>query len=539
MRILAITSYASLKLKVFFINFFFFSLINFPNLHASPLPAPPSFILEEATITSLQEALKNNTLTCENLIKAYLERIRRYNFTTHEGIPPINAFTELNPSALEAARELDKFYAETHHLKGPLHCVPVVLKDNIDSFDTTTTAGSLALLGNQPLQDAFLVKRLRQAGAIILGKGGMDEFAWGMTGISSRSGRIGNAYDSSKNPGGSSGGTAAAISANFAVIGIGTDNSGSIRIPAAFNGLVGLRPSTGLISQSGIFPMGNLDGTAGPMTRSVEDLAVVLSLIAKPDPLDTQTQNVPRINSYKIYLNKEGLRGKRIGIVRHVGSLNTFENMPKEIQSVFQKSFQKLQELGAIVIDDISLDQFDVRREDNQAGEIQDIDIYLGSFPASRKSFYEICQSGQLGIFKTVEECLKFIKTVPPKESSQYKKVRARFKKNKEYIHTVMDIYHLDALAMPITTEGDATYTIAHINTWQAPISSNAGLPSLVFTIGYNPSTHLPIGLEIIGRKFHEGTLIEIAYAYEKETPPRVKPRLISSSYETLYNPKR
>ena len=264
---------------------FLISLLFFLALLANPTLAQMQFNLEEATIDSIHTAIKNHQITCTQLITAYLNRIKKYNLSVDKAAP-INAFTEINPSVLNEAQYIDDTYAKTKKLVGPLHCIPVLLKDNIDSFDTTSTSGSFALLGNQPTKDAFLVSRLRKAGAIILGKGGMDEFASGMIGISSRSGRIGNAYDSTKNPGGSSGGPAAGVSANFAVIGIGTDNSGSVKIPAAFNGLVGLRPSTGLISQQGIFPMGTLDAAAGPLTRTTKDLAIVLDVIAQPDRAD-------------------------------------------------------------------------------------------------------------------------------------------------------------------------------------------------------------------------------------------------------------
>ena len=265
------------------------------------------FFLEEATIESIHNAIKNHQITCKELVNKYLERIKLYNLSISKHAP-INAFTEININVLDQAKKLDDAYSKTQQLSGSLHCIPVVLKDNINSYDSTSTSGTLSLLGNQPHQDAFLVAKLREAGAIILGKGGMDELASGMFGINNRNGRIGNAYDPDKNPGGSSGGSAVAVSANFAMIGIGSDNSGSVRIPAAFNGIYGLRPSTGLISQQGIFPAGNLDGTAGPLARNVEDLARVLDVIAKEDQNDTKTTHIPRVSTYTVYLNKNGLK---------------------------------------------------------------------------------------------------------------------------------------------------------------------------------------------------------------------------------------
>lgn len=496
------------------------------------------FKIEEATIDSVHEAIKNQKITCTQLVNIFLNRIKKYNLSI-SNTPPINAFTELNPSVLDEAQAIDDVYSKTQKFVGSLHCVPVLLKDNIDSFDTTTTSGSFALLGNQPTQDAFLVSKLRRAGAIILGKGSMDEFAWGMTGISSRNGRVGNAYDASKNPGGSSGGSAAGVSANFALVGIGTDNSGSVRIPAAFNGIIGLRPSTGLISQHGIFPMGNLDGTAGPLTRTVKDLAIVLEVIAQPDITDKKTITIPREKTYTAFLNENGLQGKRIGILRHVGKIDPFHKMPETISHVLKALFQKMNQLGATIID-IELSEFDNYREFNQAGEIQDVNTYLASFPATRKSFSDICESDRTRTFGTIIECTDFIKSMPNKFSEDYKKALIIFEKNKKYVEKVMQKNHLDALLMPISTQGSATYDALAVNTWRAPVSSNAGLPSIAIIAGYNPSDNMPIGIELIGKSFDEGTLIEMAYSYERHTPARKVPLLpeATKSIEKLSIPE-
>lgn len=482
------------------------------------------FNLEEATIDSVHEAIKNHQITCTQLITAYLSRIKKYNLSIRKKAP-INAIAEINPSVLNEAQYIDEVYSKTKKLIGPLHCIPVLLKDNIDSFDTATTSGSFALIGNQPTKDAFLVSRLRKAGAVILGKGGMDEFAWGMSGISSRSGRIGNAYDPRKSPGGSSGGPAAGVSANFALIGIGTDNSGSVRIPAAFNGLIGLRPSTGLISQRGIFPMGNLDGTAGPLTRTTKDLAIVLDVIAQPDSGDKKTLNIPRIKSYAAFLNENGLQNKRIGIVHHVGNIDTFEKMPADVTRVLQESLQKMRQLGATTID-VNLPKFDNNRENNQAGEIQEVNEYLDSFPATRKNFHDICESNRTRTFGNTKKCLQFTNSMAKKYSRKYQQALTIFEKNKIYVQKVMNQNHLDALLIPISTHGSATYVALTVNTWRAPVSSNAGLPSIAINIGYSSSDNMPIGIEFVGKQFDEGSLIAIAFSYEKHSSPRVIPSL-------------
>lgn len=480
--------------------------------------------LESVTITSIHNAIQNHQFTCLNLVNTYIDRIKKYNLSVKDHAP-INALSELNPSVLAQAHQLDISFEKTGRISGPLHCIPIILKDNIDSFDTTTTSGSYALLGSQPVHDAFLVRKLRSAGAIILGKGAMDEFAWGMFGISSRSGRIGNAYDSSKNPGGSSGGSAAAVSASFALLGIGTDNSGSVRIPAAFHGLVGLRPSTGLISQQGIFPMGNLDGTAGPIARTTKELAILLDIIAKPNPEDPKTLNIPRVKTYTEFLKINGLTNKRIGIVHHVNGINTFDKMPPHIEKIIQNAIKDMQKMGATVID-ANLPLFNNDRENNQAGEVQDVNEYLASFPSTRNNFRDICESNRTRNFGTIEDCLHFIKSMASKSSKSYQQAQAIFDKNKIYVQKVMEKNNLDALLIPITTQGTATYDGMTVNTWRAPVSSNSGLPSININVGYSADTHMPIGVELVGKQFHEGTLIEIAYAYETHAPEKINPTM-------------
>lgn len=514
-------------------HFILFITLFISGISFSQQPVAYSPDLESLTISSVHSAIQNHQLTCFDLITAYIDRIKKYNLSV-ESQAPLNVWSELNPSVLTQAHQLDTSFKKTGKFSGPLHCIPIILKDNIDSFDTTTTSGSYALLGSQPVRDAFLVRKLRNAGAIILGKGGMDEFAWGMFGISSRSGRIGNAYDPSKNPGGSSGGPAAAISASFAILGIGTDNSGSVRIPAAFHGLVGLRPSTGLISQQGIFPMGNLDGTAGPIARTTKELAIFLDIIAISDPQDPKTLNIPRVKTYTEFLNINGLTNKRIGIVHHVNGINTFDKMPSHIENIIQTATQNMQKMGATVID-VNLPLFDNDRQNNQAGEIEDVNEYLASFPSTRKNFRDICESNRTRNFGPIKDCFHFIQNIPNKSSTSYQKAQEIFEKNKIYVEKEMEKNNLDALLILISTQGSATYDGMTVNTWRAPVSSNSGLPSITINVGYSAETHMPVGIELVGKKFHEGTLIEIAYAYEMQTPKKINP-VMPEENSALFN---
>ncbi len=482
----------------------------------------PSFVLEEATIESIHTAINKRQITCEQLVSAYIGRIKEYNLSVGNKAP-INAIARININALDQARELDK-NLKNGGAMGPLFCIPVLLKDNIDSYDSPSTSGSLSMLENQPTHDAFLTKKLRDAGAVIFGKGTMDEFASSVSGISGGNGRTGNVYDTSKNSGGSSSGSAAAVSANFVMIGIGTDNNGSVRIPAAFNGIFGLRPSTGLISQNGIFPRGNLNGIAGPLARTAEDLAIVLDVIAQPDVNDKKTLNIPREQSYITYLDQNALKGKRIGIIRQLGKFDAFKDMPQDTLYTFEQSLKKIKAMGVTILPELSLPKFNFESRLNQAGEKEDINAYLAAYPSARKDYYDICESDRTHVFGTTIDCLQFIRKLPKKFGPQYQEQLNIFKKNRIYVEGIMDKYHLDALLIPVSATGSATYTSAAM--LNESLASNAGLPGIVINFGYTDSDGLPIGVELIGKQFSEGELIGIAYAYEKHILHRTLPKM-------------
>lgn len=494
------------------------ALILFSRISKDNVP----FSIEEATIASVHAAIKDHQLTCEQLVMAYIDRIKKYNLSVNEHAP-INAIARINSNAIDQAIILDQSFKNTNTM-GTLYCIPVLLKDNIDSYDSPSSSGSMAMLGNQPEQDAFLTQKLRDAGAIILGKGTMDEFAAGISGISGGNGRTGNVYDTSKNPGGSSSGPGVAVSANFVMVGIGTDNSGSIRIPAAFNGIVGLRPSTGLVSQNGVFPRGNMDGVAGPMARTVEDLAIILDVIAQPDAADKKTFGISRPKTYTDYLDKNALHGKRIGIVRSIDHLDTFQEMPQDTFLKFQQALVNIQAMGATIIPDVRFPKFNLESKFNQAGERSDINTYLASYPAVRKDYYDICESERTRVFGNTMECLQFINHFPKKNSFQYRAALTMFKKNKIYVESIMKQYQLDALLIPVSRTGSTTYASkAMIN---ESLASNAGLPGITLNIGYTSIDKMPIGFELVGRQFSEGVLIGMAYAYEKNSAHRMLPKM-------------
>jgi Asp-tRNA(Asn)/Glu-tRNA(Gln) amidotransferase A subunit family amidase len=262
----------------------------------------------EATIPELQGAMETGQLTSVELVDFYLARIAAYD----NAGPKLNAFILVNPVARDEAAALDAERAESGP-RGPLHGIPVVLKDNIGTADMQTTAGSLALKGFTPAEDAFQVRKLREAGAVIIGKANLFEFALGWTTVSSLGGQTLNPYDLSRDPGGSSGGTAVAVTANFAAAGLGTDTCGSIRLPAAHNDLYGLRPTSGLSSRAGVIPFSTTLDAVGPMARSVVDLAIMLDATVGRDPADPTT--VPVTTSYLNAVDPDGLSGRRVGLV--------------------------------------------------------------------------------------------------------------------------------------------------------------------------------------------------------------------------------
>src|SRR5467141_2897393 len=268
-------------------------------------PARASDLVPEATIRSTHAAFAAGQVTCVQLVQAYLNRIEAFD---HTG-PGLNAIITINPRALETAAEMDRLYAANRSALRPLHCIPVILKDNYDTADMPTTGGSLTLAESVPLRDAFVVKKLREAGALILAKANLMELARGGTTVSSLGGQTRNPYDLTRTPGGSSGGTGAAIAANFGVLGTGTDTGQSIRSPASANSLVGVRPTRGLVSRAGIIPLSTTQDAAGPLTRTVEDAARMLDVIAGYDPGDPVTAfsagKMPR--SYTDALVKRGL----------------------------------------------------------------------------------------------------------------------------------------------------------------------------------------------------------------------------------------
>jgi amidase len=311
-----------------------------------------TFQVQETTIPQVEAAFRKGKLTCRQLVQSYLARI-----ASHDQIgPAVNSFLELNPDALTIAERLDQAF-QTSGPVGPLHCVPMVLKDNYGTADHNhTTAASLTMLGFIAPSDSFQAAKLRAAGAVFLGKVNMDEWATGGSGYSSRGGQTRNPYRTNRGPAGSSGGTGVAVSANFALAGVGTDTTGSIQGPSAFDGIVGIRPTSGLIGRTGIIPLALLTDTAGPMTRTVTDAAIILGVMTGIDPNDpaTEASAGKSFNDYTQFLDRHGLHAARIGVLRSLFGTSLSGDNP-EVDATFNNAVAEMQRQGAVITDPVSI----------------------------------------------------------------------------------------------------------------------------------------------------------------------------------------
>jgi Asp-tRNA(Asn)/Glu-tRNA(Gln) amidotransferase A subunit family amidase len=489
--------------------------------HAPPREAAPVRV-EEASIDQLQNAMASGQLTSVALVRHYLDRIARYD---KQG-PKLNAFLLVNPRALEEAERLDR-ERQTKGPRGPLHGIPVVVKDNMDTADLPTTGGSLAFAGAQPQEDAFIVARLRAAGAVLLGKTNLHELARAGTTVSSLGGQTLNPYDLTRTPGGSSGGTAVAVAANMAAAGLGSDTVNSIRSPASACDLVGLRPTRGLVSRSGIIPAALTQDMAGPITRTVADAAEVLEVIQGVDEKDPTTLEGASAakRSYRSALDKDGLRGARIGILR-----SFFGNKPEheEVNRVVGAAIARMKEVGAEPVElDVPLDveqliaTMDVQKWESKT----QIDVWLRSLgPGAPKihTFDEWVASGKYD--KSLEKGLKAAQPFDhPENDPEYReRIGPRKEALQKQIIALFDDKKLDAIVYPHQKR-----LVVPIGESQVErngfLASITGFPAITVPAGFS-SGGVPIGVELLGRPFAEPTLIKLAYAYEQATHNRRPP---------------
>jgi amidase len=487
-----------------------------------------SFHLIEASVTDIHQAMQAGTLTCHDLVQQYLDRIHAYD---QQG-PAINSMLYVNPASLQQADAMDQEFKRTHKLK-PLACIPIVLKDNFDTADMPTTAGALTMKGAQPEKDAFAVARLREAGALILGKSNLQEFASGGISVSSLGGQVKNPYDLTRTPGGSSGGTGAAVAANFAAAGTGSDTGGSIRSPSSANSLVGLRPTRGLISRDGIVPVSFTQDTIGPMTRTVADTARILDFMVGYDPNDPVTAfsvgNVPK--TYAAFL-QNGLQGARLGLLTNLlGSGPEYE----PVNAVIAKAVDALKQQGAVVIplDDPVLEtktltaNFRLNEPEFKAALNGYLQAQGSHVPVH--SLEEIIASGNY--HKPTLE--KFFATAESYEngpnSPDYKDRRMKMDEIKIEVANLMAKNQLDALIYPhqkcLVLPIGATFQKDR----NGVIAALAGVPAIEVPAGFSAPTPdaplgVPVGLEFLGRAWAEPELLRLAFGFEQATHHRKPP---------------
>ena len=498
---------------------------------------PPAFELEEVTITELQDGLKSGRYSSRSLVEKYLDRI---NDVDKKG-PAINSVIELNPDAEGIAVTLDRERKEKG-ARGPLHGIPLLIKDNIDTADRMmTTAGSLALVGSKPLQDAFVVKKLRDAGAVIIGKTNLSEWAnfrsnHSSSGWSGRGGQTKNAYVLDRNPCGSSSGSGAATAANLCAAAIGTETDGSVVCPSSANSLVGIKPTVGLVGRSGIIPIAHSQDTAGPMTRSVADAAIILGALTGIDPRDGATSQGKSFTDYTQFLDKNGLKGMRLGVVRKNFGFND------GVDKLMNELLVEIKKLGAIIIDPTDIPT---------SGKFDDseLEVLLYEFKADLNAY--LARLGPQAPVHSLKEVIAFNERNREREMPFFgqdlftkaeekgpltsKKYLQALSKNHlltrtQGIDLVMIKNRLDALIAP--TGGPAWPTDwingDHFTGGYSSASAVAGYPHITVPAGY--VFGLPVGISFFAGAYSEPKLCKIAYAFEQATNARRAPQFLPTA---------
>jgi Asp-tRNA(Asn)/Glu-tRNA(Gln) amidotransferase A subunit family amidase len=482
------------------------------------------FQVQEATISDIHKAFEAGTCSCEQLVTNYLNRIRTYDQSTK-----LNSIVVTNPEALATARQLDQEFARTKQLR-KLHCIPVIVKDNYNTKGLQTTAGSLALKDFAPTEDAYQVRALKDAGAIVLAKSNMAEWAFSpMVTISSIAGETLNPYNLGHVPAGSSGGTAAAVAANFGTVGLGTDTGNSIRGPSSHNALVGFRSTLGLTSRHGIAPLYLRNDVGGPMARTVEDATKVLEVIAGYDPADPLTAysegKVPE--NYRQFLDRDGLKGARIGVLRILSE----KDPDPQVKALFEQAIADLRRLGAAVVDSVEVAGFEKLSKDQWCSVFQqDINQYLFSLgedvPVS--SLEDIIASGKYAPY--IAENLKHHLEESEHEDATTHTCGDAFTDPKRIafrkaVVAAMDAEQVDALIYP--TWNNPPARVGDFKGYKGDnsqiIAPHTGQPAFTVPMGYTYD-NLPAGLQFLGRMFDESTLIRLTYSYEQGTKHRKPP---------------
>jgi Asp-tRNA(Asn)/Glu-tRNA(Gln) amidotransferase A subunit family amidase len=499
----------------------------------------PPFQVHEATIAQIESELKAHRLTCRSLVEDYLKRVDAYD---QKG-PSLNAIVQINPEAVKEADDLDRRMASSGPV-GPLHCVPMIVKDNFETIGLQSAAGSLAMKGFISTKDAFLVRRVKAAGAIVLAKSNMAEWAFSPyeTVSSILPGYTKNPYALDRVTAGSSGGTAAAVAASFGAVGLGSDTGNSIRGPSSHQALVGIRSTMGLTSRAGVVPLSLLADIAGPMARTVEDAVAVFQVIVGEDPDDPITLSAdyiqpglrpggrpPTIPDYRAALVRTGLSGARLGVLRQAYERDTTD---PEILQVFSAAIQELKRAGAIIIDPATVDLANVRRTQAAGtcgGFKYDINRYLAGLGdrAPVHSLDEIVKSRRFhpSVQLRLERAQESTDNNGP-ESTACKAEGEYREQFRAAVIKTMAAEKLDAFVYP--TWSNPPRLIGDLNTPHGDnsqiFSPTTGFPAINVPMGYTRGGTLPVGMTIFGRAWDESKLIRLAYSYEQSTHHRKPP---------------
>jgi amidase len=500
-------------------------------------PKPHPIPVVEATISQVQDAIRDGKTTCHMVVQEYLDRIATYDDST------VNAITVVNPAALERADSIDAVVRSGGEL-GPLFCVPMLVKDNFDTHDMITSGGSIALKKSIPPDDAFMVRKIREAGAIIVAKTNMAEWAFSpRQTVSSSFDTTRNAYDLDRVPAGSSGGTASGVAASFGLVGLGSDTGNSIRGPSSHLDLVGIRSTLGLTSRAGIIPLSFDRDVGGPMGRTVEDVAKVFNVVAGYDPEDPYTVygRGHKDADYTASLDTAGLRGARIGVLR---ALVDVPDADTAVVRLFQDAISDLRRLGAVVVDTFALDVTEeLDRPEMFCNRFRyDMGQYLASLGpgAPIHDVAEVLETGQYAPYVEgrIRAAARMPLDTPPAQWDPPCPDYFENEGRQAYLHDVvsaMDSDHLDALIYPTWLNPPA-----HIDRAREEykgdnsqlVAPATGMPAITVPMGFTYG-HLPAGLQILARPFAEGLLFKYAYAYEQGThhrrPPDGYPELAGS----------
>jgi amidase len=486
-------------------------------------------VLPEATVDGLQAGMVQGRWTSVELVRGYLARIQALD---RKG-PGLNSVIELNPEAVAIARAMDA-ERKAGQVRGPLHGIPVLIKDNIDTADgMQTTAGSLALAGApRPREDAFIVKKLRAAGAVILGKTNLSEWAnlrstHSSSGWSGRGGQTGNPYALDRSPSGSSSGSGAAVAASLCAVAVGTETDGSVVSPANANGLVGLKPTVGLLSRSGIIPISHTQDTAGPMARTVRDAALLLGALAGPDPRDAATRAAEGKweTDYTRFLVKAGLQGARLGVVKNQSGPTA------QVDAVIRAALEVLKDQGATLVEvELKSTGYEDAELDVLLYEFKaDLNAYLAGRGGPVKelvglmAFNETHCQEEMPFFG--QELLQQAQAKGPLSEAAYGKALETCAQARQDILALLQKHELQALVGPT---GGPAWLIDHVNgdssgpSFSTP-AAVAGCPHITVPAGF--VFGLPIGLSFVGGPWQEGTLLGLAYAFEQATSARRMPR--------------